>query len=55
MLLKVGELAKRCGLTVRTLRHHDDIGVLKNLARVESEYRLYNQQGIARLHQVQAL
>ncbi len=28
MLLKVGELAKQTGLTVRALHHYDDIGLL---------------------------
>lgn len=55
MLLKVGELAKRCGLTVRTLHHYDSIGVLTPSARSDSGYRLYNRNDIARLHQIQAL
>ncbi|MDD5056256.1 MAG: MerR family transcriptional regulator [Sideroxydans sp.] len=55
MLLKVGELAKRCGLTVRTLHHYDAIGLLTPSARSGSGYRLYNRDDIARLHQVQAL
>lgn len=28
-MLKVGELAKRTGLTVRTLHHYDSIGLLR--------------------------
>lgn len=55
MLLKVGELAKRCGLTVRTLHHYDAIGLLTPSARSDSGYRLYNHDDIARLHQIQAL
>lgn len=55
MKLKVGELAKRSGLTVRTLHHYDDIGLLKPSARSESGYRLYQRADIARLHQIQAL
>lgn len=55
MLLKVGELAKRCGLTVRTLHHYDAIGLLTPSARSDSGYRLYNRNDIARLHQIQAL
>jgi MerR family transcriptional regulator, thiopeptide resistance regulator len=55
MLLKVGELAKRSGLTVRTLHHYDDIGLLTPSARSESGYRLYDRADIARLHQIQAL
>lgn len=55
MLLKVGELAKRSGLTVRTLHHYDAIGLLKPSARAENGYRLYNRDDIARLHHIQAL
>ncbi|HEY0721520.1 MAG TPA: MerR family transcriptional regulator [Gammaproteobacteria bacterium] len=55
MLLKVGELAQRCGLTVRTLHHYDSIGLLTPSARSDSGYRLYNRDDVARLHQIQAL
>lgn len=55
MLLKVGDLARRCGLTVRTLHHYDAIGLLAPSARSEAGYRLYDRDDIARLHQIQAL
>ncbi|HEX5394138.1 MAG TPA: MerR family transcriptional regulator [Rhodocyclaceae bacterium] len=55
MLLKVGELAKRSGLTVRTLHHYDAIGLLRPSARSDSGYRLYNRNDVARLHRIQAL
>ncbi len=55
MLLKVGELAKRSGVTVRTLHHYDAIGLLTPSARSDRDYRLYNLDDIARLHQIQAL
>lgn len=55
MSLKVGELAKRCGLTVRTLHHYDQIGLLRPSARSGSGYRLYGRSDIARLHQIQVL
>lgn len=55
MLLKVGELAKRAGLTVRTLHHYDQIGLLHPSARSDSGYRLYHQGDVARLHGIQAL
>ena len=55
MLLKVGELAKRTGLTVRTLHHYDTLGLLKPSARSGAGYRLYNRDDIARLHAIQAL
>jgi len=54
-MLKVGELARRTGLTVRTLHHYDSIGLLSPSARSDSGYRLYQRDDIARLQQIQAL
>lgn len=55
MRLKIGELAKRTGLTVRTLHHYDAIKLLHPSARSDAGYRLYNRQDIERLHRIQAL
>lgn len=55
MLLKVGELARRTGLTVRTLHHYDGIGLLRPSARSDSGYRLYSRDDVARLHGIQTL
>ncbi|KUZ65314.1 MerR family transcriptional regulator [Burkholderia ubonensis] len=55
MRLKVGELAKRSGLTVRTLHHYHAIDLLTPSARADNGYRLYDRDDIARLHQIQAL
>lgn len=55
MLLQVGELARHTGLTVRTLHHYDEIGLLRPSGRSESGYRLYSQADVARLHGIQAL
>jgi MerR family transcriptional regulator, thiopeptide resistance regulator len=53
--LKVGELAKRTGLTVRTLHHYDEIGLLKPSLHTESGHRLYASRDVARLQQVVSL
>lgn len=55
MLLKIGQLARQTGLTVRTLHHYDAIGLLRPSGRAENGYRMYNRTDVARLHQVQAL
>jgi DNA-binding transcriptional MerR regulator len=55
MHLKVGELARRTGLTVRTLHHYDEIGLLRPSIRSEAGYRMYGAQDVARLHTIQAL
>jgi DNA-binding transcriptional MerR regulator len=54
-MLKVGELAERAGLTVRTLHHYDSMGLLRPSARSDAGYRLYNRDDVARLQQIQAL
>ncbi|SAL64984.1 MerR family transcriptional regulator [Caballeronia udeis] len=48
-------MAKKSGLTVRTLHHYDAIGLLTPSARADNGYRLYNRDDIARLHRIQAL
>jgi MerR family transcriptional regulator, thiopeptide resistance regulator len=55
MLLKVGELAKRTGLTVRTFHHYDAIGLLTPSVRSNGGHRLYNREDISRLHTIQSL
>ena len=53
--LKVGELARRTGLTVRTLHHYDEIGLLKPSLHTAAGHRLYTAADIARLQQVLSL
>jgi DNA-binding transcriptional MerR regulator len=53
--LKVGALAKRTGLTVRTLHHYDEIGLLSPSDRTPSGHRLYGERDVARLHQIASL
>lgn len=53
--LKVGELAKRTGLTVRTLHHYDEIGLLNPSLHTNAGYRLYTAADVARLQQVLSL
>jgi DNA-binding transcriptional MerR regulator len=54
-MLKVGELAALAGLTVRTLHHYDEIGLLCPSARSDAGYRLYHRDDVARLQRIQAL
>ncbi|KQY18846.1 hypothetical protein ASD28_01470 [Massilia sp. Root133] len=54
-MLKVGELAALANLTVRTLHHYDNIGLLRPSARSDAGYRLYDRDDVARLHRIQAL
>jgi DNA-binding transcriptional MerR regulator len=53
--LKVGELAKRTGLTVRALHHYDEIGLLKPALHTESGHRLYTAADLGRLQRIKSL
>lgn len=53
--LKVGTLAKRTGVSVRTLHHYDEIGLLSPSARTGAGHRLYDTNDIHRLQQIQSL
>ncbi|QDQ27150.1 MerR family transcriptional regulator [Chitinimonas arctica] len=55
MRLKIGELARRTGITVRALHHYDAVGLLTPSVRSDAGYRLYSHADVARLHQIQAL
>src|SRR5262252_2085360 len=49
---KVGALAKATGLTVRTLHHYDEIGLLRPSARLAGGHRLYDADDVARLYRI---
>jgi DNA-binding transcriptional MerR regulator len=52
---KVGELAKITGLTIRTLRYYDQIGLFSPSGRTEAGYRLYTDHDLTRLQQILSL
>ncbi len=52
---KVGELARQTGLSVRTLHHYDEIGLLSPSGRTAAGHRLYADGDVARLQQVMSL
>ena len=47
--LTVGEVAERFGITVRTLHHYDDIGLLTPSRGAASGYRVYTSADLTRL------
>lgn len=47
--MHIGELAERTGLSLRTLRHYDDIGLLTPSGRSDGGFRLYTSDDEARL------
>jgi DNA-binding transcriptional MerR regulator len=52
---RVGELAEQTGLTVRTLHHYDEIGLLVPSLHNSAGHRRYTAEDVRRLHRVVAL
>lgn len=50
--LTVGQVTQRFGVTVRTLRHYDDVGLLTPGERSAGGYRLYTAADLLRLRHV---
>lgn len=48
----VGEVAELTGVTVRTLHHYDELGLLSPSGRSEAGYRLYSYDDLARLREI---
>jgi len=53
--LRIGEVAKRTGLSVKTIRFYCDQGLLQPSGRSESGYRLFNEECFAELNLIRAL
>lgn len=49
-MMTVKQLAKKCGVSVRTLHHYDAIGLLKPAQVTEAGYRLYDDSALERLY-----
>jgi DNA-binding transcriptional MerR regulator len=47
--MHIGELAERTGLSTRTVRHYDDVGLLHPTGRTEGGFRIYSDDDLQRL------
>jgi DNA-binding transcriptional MerR regulator len=48
----VGEVSALVGITVRTLHHYDERGLLSPSGRTDSGYRLYSERDLERLQEI---
>ncbi len=54
-LYRVGEFAEITGVSVRTLHHYDQIGLLAPSGHSDGGYRLYSEEELLRLQQILTL
>lgn len=53
--LRIDEVARRTGLTKRTLRYYEELGLLEPAQRSEGNYRLYSESDIRILEHIKAM
>jgi DNA-binding transcriptional MerR regulator len=53
--LHIGEVAQLLGVTPKTIRHYQKVGLLADPARTEAGYRLYSAQDLLRLQRIRRL
>jgi DNA-binding transcriptional MerR regulator len=53
--MKVGELSKRAGVSVRALHHYEEIGLLVPSGRTDAGHRVYAPADVERLARITAL
>ena len=54
-LLRIQEVAAEVGLTTRSIRYYEEVGLLEPAARSEGAYRLYDESDIERLRFIRGL
>lgn len=49
-MIKIGEMSKRTGIAVTTIRYYEKVGLLPAPERLASGYRLYNRRHLERIN-----
>ncbi|QJW35012.1 MerR family transcriptional regulator [Cellulosimicrobium protaetiae] len=47
--MHIGAVASRTGLSLRTLRHYDEVGLVRPSGRTDGGFRLYTERDVERL------
>ena len=51
-LLRIGDVALRTGLTQRTIRYYEELGLLPPATRTQGDFRLFGERDILRLEKI---
>lgn len=54
-LMQIGELARRCEVTPRTIKYYEELGLLKPTTKSEGGFRLYNEDTFIRLQRIKQM
>jgi MerR family transcriptional regulator, repressor of the yfmOP operon len=54
-MIRIGEVAERTGVTPRTIRYYEEIGLLSGTQRPKGQHRLYDEHDIERIGELTRL
>ena len=54
-LLKIGELSTESGVSIKTIRYYEELGLVKSCGRTEGHFRLFHPEMVTRLAFVKRL
>ena len=55
MTLRIGEIAERSGVTPRTIRYYEELGLLPRTVREHGKHRIYTEADVERLRELTRL
>jgi DNA-binding transcriptional MerR regulator len=55
MTLRIGEIAERSGVTPRTIRYYEELGLLPRSERAHGKHRVYTDADVERLRELTRL
>ena len=53
--MRIGDLAKRAGTTMRTIRYYEERGLIEPARRTKGGFRLYQEEELRKLHLIKSL
>lgn len=53
--MQIGEVAEKTQLSLRTIRHYEEVGLVAPSGRSEGGFRLYTQEDVDRLNRVRRI
>ena len=55
MMMRIGALAERAGVSTRTVRYYEELGMIEPQERTNGGFRLYSSEQLRRLEIIQSL
>lgn len=54
-VMTIGDLARRAGTTMRTIRYYEERGLIEPIGRTKGGFRLYEEEELRKLHLIRSL